>query len=139
MLLPFCLVVGAKVPRKRLLTPGAIDWVRYGRKCADGFVFAGVTEELPISLSAHNILYKVKGLRGEAYESKSPMPTHTMTRNTNPARINLLAKRLEDCRWQFLGYVAVHIVPFVVRRECGVDIEAGAGAEVVCVVFALDV
>lgn len=80
----------------------------------------------------------VKGLRGETYESKSPMPTHTMTRNTNPARINLLFKGFKDCRGQFFGYVAVHIVPFVVGRECSVDIEPGAGAEVVCVVFALD-
>lgn len=67
------------------------------------------------------------------------MPTHTMTCNANSTRINLILKCLKDCRGQFLGYVAVHVVSFVVGRECSVDIEAGAGTKVVCVVFALDV
>lgn len=46
MLFPFFLGVGAEVARKGLLAPGAVDGVADGRKCADGLVFAGVTEEL---------------------------------------------------------------------------------------------
>lgn len=49
MLLPFLLIVFPKVASECLLAPGAINRVRNRRKCADGFVFAGVTEELPPS------------------------------------------------------------------------------------------
>lgn len=66
------------------------------------------------------------------------MPTHTMTGNTHPPRIQL-GKRCKDRLGQFLGDVRVHVVAIVVGRLCGVDVEARAGAEVVCVVFALDV
>lgn len=48
VLAPLGLVVVAKVPIKCLLAPGAVTRVRNGGECADGLVFAGVTEELPL-------------------------------------------------------------------------------------------
>jgi hypothetical protein len=46
VLRPFRFLVFAEVAGERLLAPGAVDGVRDGRKGRDGFVFAGVTEEL---------------------------------------------------------------------------------------------
>jgi hypothetical protein len=46
MLRPFRFLVFAEVAGERLLAPGTVDGVRDGRKGRDGFVFAGVTEEL---------------------------------------------------------------------------------------------
>lgn len=78
------------------------------------------------------------GMGRRTYNSKSTMPTHTMTGNTHPPRIKL-GKRRKDRLGQFLGDVRVHVIAIVVGGLCSVDVEACAGAEVVRVVFALDV
>lgn len=59
MLLPLLLgfFVIAKVAFERFLAPGAINGVCDRRKCADGFVFAGVSEELPPNFSTVPIRY----------------------------------------------------------------------------------
>lgn len=46
VLLPLLLLVFAKVALERLLAPGAVDRVGDWGECRDGFVFAGVAEEL---------------------------------------------------------------------------------------------
>ena len=46
VLLPLLLLVFAKVALERLLAPGAVDRVSDWGECRDGFVFAGVAEEL---------------------------------------------------------------------------------------------
>lgn len=66
------------------------------------------------------------------------MPPHTMPRNANPPLINLW-KRRKHSLGQLLGDVGVHVVAVVIGRLGSVDVEARAGAEVVCVVFAFDV
>jgi hypothetical protein len=62
-----------------------------------------------------------------------------MPRNTHTTTIQLLRERREDSLGQFFSDVAVHVVPGVVGSFGGVDVEACARAEVVGVVFALDV
>jgi hypothetical protein len=71
------------------------------------------------------------------YQSKSTMTTHTVSSNTDTARIKL-GESSKDSLGQFLGDVTVHVIAGVIGGLCGVDVEACAGAEVVCVVFALD-
>lgn len=66
------------------------------------------------------------------------MPPHTMPRNANPPLIDLRERRKHSLG-QFLGNVGVHVVAVVVGRLGSVDVEAGAGAKVVCVVFAFNV
>lgn len=61
-----------------------------------------------------------------------------MTGNTHPPSIEL-GKRRKNSLGQFLGHVRVHVIAIVVGGLCSVDVEARAGAEVVRVVFALDV
>ena len=150
MFLPFSLLVLAEVAAEGLLAPGAVDRVRDGREGRDGFVFSGVTEELSscqplFTIQLFNPIHCLfpggterNGMGRRTYNSKSTMPTHTMTGNTHPPSIQL-GKRRKDSLGQFLGDVRVHVVAIVVGRLCGVDVEARAGAEVVCVVFALDV
>lgn len=46
MIGPFLLVLGAEVACEGLLAPGAIGGIGDGRECGDGFVFAGIFEEL---------------------------------------------------------------------------------------------
>lgn len=66
------------------------------------------------------------------------MPTHTVAGDTNTTGIQL-RERSKDGLWQLFGDIAVHVIAGVVGGFSGVDVEAGAGAEVVCVVLALDV
>jgi hypothetical protein len=72
------------------------------------------------------------------YQSKSTMTAHAVSGNTNTARIKL-GECSKDGLRQFLGDVAVHVIAGVVGGLCSVDVEASAGAEVVCVILALDV
>jgi hypothetical protein len=58
--------------------------------------------------------------------------------DADPAGIEL-GESIEDSLGQFFGDIAVHVVAGVVGGFSGVDVEAGSGAEIVCVVFALDV
>ena len=66
------------------------------------------------------------------------MPAHTMPEDTNPRPIDL-RERLEDGVGQFGRDVTVHFVAFGPGLLCCVDVEAGAGAEVVGGVFAFNV
>lgn len=66
------------------------------------------------------------------------MSAHTVASNTNTAGIQL-RESSKDGLWQFIGDIAIHVIAGVVGGFGGVDVEAGAGAEVVCIVLALDV
>lgn len=66
------------------------------------------------------------------------MPSHTVSRNADPPLIDLRERRKHSLG-QLLGDIGVHVVAVVVGRLGSVDVEASAGAEVVCVVFAFDV
>lgn len=72
------------------------------------------------------------------YQRQRAMPTHTMSKNTDPRPINLWEGR-KDRFGQFGRDVTVHVIPLGPRFLRCVDVETGAGAEVVGVVFALDV
>lgn len=61
-----------------------------------------------------------------------------MSRNTYPPVIELRERR-KDRPGQLLGDVGVHVIAGVVGRLDCVDVEARSGAEVVGVVFTLDV
>lgn len=65
------------------------------------------------------------------------MSTHTVPKDTNPRPIDLL-ESVKDRLGELLRDVAVHFVALGPRFLGRVDVEAGAGAEVVGVVFALD-
>lgn len=58
------------------------------------------------------------------------MSTHTMSRNADPRRIEFLGKRRKHRLRQFLRHVGVHVVPFIIWRLCGVDVEPRAGTKV---------
>ena len=65
------------------------------------------------------------------------MSTHTMPEDTNPLAIELL-EILENGVGQLGRDVAVHFIPLVPRRLGSVEVETRAGAEVICVILALD-
>lgn len=65
------------------------------------------------------------------------MPAHTVSEDTDSRPIDLL-EVVEDGFGELGRDVAVHVVAFGPRFFGGVDVEAGARAEVVGVVFALD-
>ena len=65
------------------------------------------------------------------------MSTHTMPEDTDPLAIDLL-EILEDGLGELGRDVAVHLIPLVPRRLGSIEIEAGAGAEIVGIVLALD-
>jgi hypothetical protein len=64
---------------------------------------------------------------------------HTVAGDANPARIQLIGECIENSLDQLFSDIAVHVITGVVGGFGGVDVEAGTGAEVVCVVLALDV
>ncbi len=66
------------------------------------------------------------------------MPAHAMAEDTDAVCVHLL-EVVEDGPGELRGDVAVHFVAFAPGRFGRVDVEAGAAAEVVGVVFALDV
>lgn len=65
------------------------------------------------------------------------MSTHTMPKDTDSLAIDLL-EILEDGVGELGRDVAVHLIPLVPRRLGSVEIEAGAGAEIVCIILPLD-
>ena len=65
------------------------------------------------------------------------MPAHAVPENADAVRIHLL-EVVEDGFGELRGDVAVHFVSFVPGGVGRVDVEAGAAAEIVGVVFALD-
>ena len=108
-------IVFAKVAFKRLLAPRTLARIRDGRKGGDGLVFARVLEE----------------------ERQSAVAAHAVAGDADARGIELWVFAEEKAR-KFVGDVAVHFValgPWLFRR---IDVEAGACAEVVAVVFALD-
>lgn len=72
------------------------------------------------------------------YQSKSTVSTHTVASDANAASVQL-GEGCENGLRQLFGHVAVHVVAGVVGRFRGINVEAGTGAEVVCIVLALDV
>lgn len=66
------------------------------------------------------------------------MSAHAVAGDTNTTGIQL-RESSKDSLWQLVGDIAIHVVAGVVGSLGGVDVEAGAGAEVVCVVLALDI
>ena len=74
---------------------------------------------------------------GSAHESQSAVPAHAVPEDADAIRVHLL-EVVEDGAGQFRVDVAVHLVPFVPRGSGRVDVESRAAAEIVGVVFALD-
>lgn len=115
MLLPLILVV-SQVSSKGLLTPGALAGVADGRPGTDTLVLAGVLQE----------------------QRQGTMATHGMSRDGDPARIQLL-EFSKDSLGQLLGQVRLHAVvlaPGVLGR---VDVEARGAAKVPRLVLAGEV
>ena len=75
--------------------------------------------------------------RGSAHQSQSAVPAHAVPEDTDALRIHLF-EVVEDSPGQFRVDVAVHLIPLVPWRFGRVDVESRAAAEVVGVVFALD-
>ena len=65
------------------------------------------------------------------------MPTHTVTCDADPFRINL-PELGEDYFWKLRGDIAVHFVVGGPRFGGCVNIEAGTGAEIVGIILAFD-
>ena len=65
------------------------------------------------------------------------MPAHAMPEDTDPLAVHLLVV-FEDGSGELRRDVAVHLVTFVPGGFGCVEVEAGAGAEVIGVVFAFD-
>lgn len=65
------------------------------------------------------------------------MAAHAVTGDADAARIEFL-KGGEERLGELLGDVRVHFVVLRPGLLCGVDVEARAGSEVVCVIFALN-
>lgn len=66
------------------------------------------------------------------------MPTHTMSRNTDPTTIEL-RERSKDRLRQFLRDIAVHVITRVVGGFSRVDVEASPRTKVISIIFAFDV
>lgn len=66
------------------------------------------------------------------------MSTHAVASDADFAGIELWESS-KDSLGQLLGDIAVHVIAFVVGSLGGVDVETGAGAEVIRVVLAFDV
>lgn len=77
------------------------------------------------------------GERRSAHQSQSAVPAHAVPEDTDAVRIHLF-EVVEDGPGQFRVDVAVHLISFVPRGFGRVDVESRATAEVVGVVFALD-
>lgn len=79
-----------------------------------------------------------KNNNASAYQRQSPMPTHAVPEDADPRAVDLIEVG-EDRLRQLGGDVAVHVVALGPRLPGRVHVEAGTGAEVVGIVFALDV
>ena len=80
---------------------------------------------------------KRRGERGSAHQSQSAVPAHAVPEDTDALRIHLV-EVVEDGPGQFRVDVAVHLIPFVPWGFGRVNVESRAAAEIVGVVFALD-
>lgn len=80
-------------------------------------------------------MYAVKT---QTYQGESTVSTHTVTGDADTAGIQL-GESIENSLGQFFSDIAVHVIAVVVGRLCGVNVETGSRAEVVCIIFALDV
>lgn len=65
------------------------------------------------------------------------MATHAVARDADAVAVELGEGR-EECLWEFLSDVRVHLVAFAVRLLRSIHVEARAGAKVVVIIFALD-
>lgn len=75
--------------------------------------------------------------QGNAHQSQSAVPAHTVSEDADPLRIHLF-EVVENGLGQLRGDVAVHFVSLVPRGFGRVDVEARAASEIEGVVFALD-
>lgn len=128
------LLVSTKVSPESLLSPGAIDRVADGRERRHRLVFPGVAEELHLV----NQCCRYSAGNNSTYQSKSTVTTHTMSRDADPAGVEL-RERLKHGLGQFLGDIGVHVVAVVEGGLSSVDVETGAGTKVPRVVFTLNV
>lgn len=74
----------------------------------------------------------------ETYQGQGAVSTHAVAGDTDAAGVQL-GESIKDSLWQLLSDVAVHVVAIVVGGLGGIDVEAGTGAEVICIVLALDI
>jgi hypothetical protein len=113
---PLLLLVLAKVAAESLLAPRAVAGVGDGRESRHRLVHAGVLEE----------------------QRQGTVAAHRVAGDGDAGAVELFELR-EQRVGQLVGDVAVHVVALVVGFLGGIDVEAGARAEVVAVIFALDV
>ena len=73
-----------------------------------------------------------------AHQGQGPVAAHAMAKDTDSFTVDLL-EVFEDCSRQLGRDVTVHLVALLPRRLSSVDVEAGAGAKVIRVVFSLDI
>lgn len=74
----------------------------------------------------------------ETYQGESTVSTHAVASDTDAVGVQLRESTKDSLR-QLLGNVAVHVVAVVIRGLGGIDVETGSGAEVICIILALDV
>ncbi len=72
-----------------------------------------------------------------AYQGQRSVTTHAVAADTHPLPVELGELR-EQCGWQLVADVAVHVVALAPGRLGGVDVEAGARAKVPRIVFAVN-
>ena len=65
------------------------------------------------------------------------MTSHGMARDANPTRVEFFEARKESV-WHFFRDVAIHLVALGPRLLGSIDIEPCSTAEVIRIVFALD-
>lgn len=66
------------------------------------------------------------------------MTTHAVASDADTASVEL-GECSEGSLGQFLSDIAVHIVAGIVRSLCSIDVESGAGAEVISIILAFNV
>lgn len=66
------------------------------------------------------------------------MTTHAVAGDTDAVGVQLRESTKDGLR-ELLGDIAVHVVAVVVRRLGGIDVKPGTGAEIVCIILALNV
>lgn len=71
-----------------------------------------------------------KGRVGLAHQRQSAMAAHAMAKDTDSFTVDLL-EVVEHCLRQLGRDVTIHLIALIPWRLRSIDVEAGAGAEVV--------
>jgi hypothetical protein len=113
LLLP---VLFAKIAFECLLSPGSFERIGNWSECANTLVLSRVFQ----------------------IQRQGAVATHAMASDANFAGVKLILERFEDGSGKLFRDVAVHLVVLGPRFGGSIDVEPGASAKIICVVFALD-